>query len=218
MIVHTLAPTQLRRDVYFLATEKGVPAVDLLGHVLSDLSAFLGATPEGVPGGIRQYEDAYYQRVDALTFAVKHDDGLGLSDIGMANIVLVGVSRTSKTPLSIYLAVRGYLVANVPIVLGVPPPRELSEIPQKAIVGLRTDPDRLKHLREKRLREFPWTVRELYVDSETIRKEVAYADSIFKLGMWPVVDVTEKALEEAAVDVVSLATDLPYRRSVKAGL
>lgn len=214
LIVHTLAPTPLRREIYFLATEKGVPAVDLLGNVLSDLSSYLGATPQGVPGGIHQYDDAYYKRVDALTFAVKHDDGLGVGDFGNADIVLVGVSRTSKTPLSIYLAVRGYLVANVPMVLGIPPPQELFEIPQKKIVALRMDPGRLIQLREKRLKDFRREHREAYTDPSTVRREVDYAESVFRKGSWPVVDVTEKALEEVAVEVLSLAIDLPYLRTL----
>src|SRR5712692_1832828 len=128
MLVHTLASVDLRREIYLQATERRLQSVDLLGNVLSDLSSFLGATPGGVPGGVHRLDEDYYRRMDALTFVVKHDDGMGLEGLGRADIILVGVSRTSKTPLSIYLAVRGYFVANVPILYGVEPPAELFKI------------------------------------------------------------------------------------------
>jgi len=212
MLVHTLASTDLRRAIYLRATERRVPSVDLLGNVLSDLSAFLGVSPGGVPGGLHRFDETYYRRTDALTFVVKHDDGLGLEDLGRAEIVLAGVSRTSKTPLSIYLAVRGYFVANVPILYGVDPPTELFRIDEKKIVGLRMDPSRLSHIRQQRLRSFRDDARQAYTDLRGVQQEVAYADAIFQRASWPVVDMTFKSLEEVAVEVVSLATNLPYNR------
>jgi regulator of PEP synthase PpsR (kinase-PPPase family) len=212
MLVHTLASTGLRREIYLRANERRVRSLDLLGNVLSDLSAFLGERPGGVPGGVHGFDETYYRNMDALTFVVKHDDGLGLEDLGRADIVLVGISRTSKTPLSIYLAVRGYFVANVPIVLNVDLPAELFRINQRKIVALRMDPGRLKDIREQRLKSFPQDVRDFYIDATVIRQEVAYADAIFKRALWPVVDTTLKSLEEVAVEVGSLATDLPYVR------
>jgi len=213
MLVHTLASTDLRREIYLRATERRVHSVDLLGNVLSDLSAFLGAPPGGVPGGLHRFDENYYRRMDALTFVVKHDDGLGLEDLGRAEIVLVGISRTSKTPLSIYLAVRGYFVANVPILNGVEPPQELSKIDQRKVVALRMDPVRLRHIREQRLKSFREDARQAYIDAYMIQQEVAFADEVFKRASWPAVDMTLKSLEEVAVEVVSLATDLPYVRS-----
>ncbi|PYS27795.1 MAG: hypothetical protein DMG11_15090 [Acidobacteria bacterium] len=213
MLVHTLASTDLRREIYLRATERRVHSVDLLGNVLSDLSAFLGAPPGGVPGGLHRFDENYYRRMDALTFVVKHDDGLGLEDLGRAEIVLVGISRTSKTPLSIYLAVRGYFVANVPILNGVEQPQELFKIDQRKVVALRMDPVRLRHIREQRLKSFREDARQAYIDAYMIQQEVAFADEVFKRASWPVVDMTLKSLEEVAVEVVSLATDLPYVRS-----
>jgi regulator of PEP synthase PpsR (kinase-PPPase family) len=213
MLVHTLASTDLRRQIYRHATQAAVRSVDLLGNVLSDLSSFLGASPGGVPGGLHGFDKDYYRRVDALTFVVKHDDGLGLEDLNRAEIVLVGISRTSKTPLSIFLAVRGYFVANVPIVHHVEPPAELFRVKQRKIVALRMDPIRLRHVREQRLLSFREEARQSYTDAQLVQQEVAYADEIFKRSSWPVVDMTLKSLEEVAIEVVSLATDLPYRRS-----
>src|SRR5207253_6972824 len=135
-----------------------------------------------------RFDEDYYRRMDALTFVVKHDDGMGLEDLHRADIVLVGVSRTSKTPLSIYLAVRGYFVANVPILYGVEPPAELFRIKQRKIVGLRMHPLRLSHIRQQRLRSFRDDARQAYSDAQMVHQEVAYADEIFKNASWPVVD------------------------------
>src|SRR6266446_3056385 len=215
MLVHTLASTDLRREIYLRATERRVHSVDLLGNVLSDLSAFLGAPPGGVPGGLHRFDENYYRRMDALTFVVKHDDGMGLDDLDRAEIVLVGVSRTSKTPLSIYLAVRGYFVANVPIIYNVEGPDELFKINQRKVVALRMDPFRLRHIREQRLRSFREDARQAYIDAHAVQREVAYSDEVFKRALWPVVDMTLKSLEEVATEVVSLATNLPYRRTLE---
>jgi [pyruvate, water dikinase]-phosphate phosphotransferase / [pyruvate, water dikinase] kinase len=213
MLVHTLAATDLRREIYRCAMQRGVRSVDLLGNLLSDLSSFLGAPAGGVPGGIHPLEEADYRRVDALTFVVKHDDGLGMEDLRRADIVIVGISRTSKTPLSIYLAVRGFFVANIPIIEGVEPPAELLRIDHRRIVGLRMDPSRLRHVREQRLKSFKESARHSYTDASMIQKEVVFADELFKRFGWPVVDMTLKSLEEVAIEVISLATDLPYTRA-----
>jgi regulator of PEP synthase PpsR (kinase-PPPase family) len=213
MLVHTLASTELRREIYLRANGRGVRSVDLLGNLLSDLSVYLGAPAGGVPGGLHRFDENYYRRTDALTFVVKHDDGLRIEEVGRADIVLVGISRTSKTPLSIYLAVRGYFVANVPIVYNVEPPHELFRIPQKKIVGLRMDALRLNNIRQQRLKYFRQDARRAYVDAKQVQQEVQWADGVFARASWPVVDISLKSLEEVAVDVVSLATDLPYRRT-----
>jgi regulator of PEP synthase PpsR (kinase-PPPase family) len=215
MLVHTLASTELRREIYLRANERGLHSVDLLGNLLSDLSAYLGTPAGGIPGGLHRFDENYYRRTDALTFVVKHDDGLRLDDLNQADIVLVGISRTSKTPLSIYLAVRGYLVANVPIALGLEPPSQLFRIDQKKIVALRMDPARLNHVRQQRLKLFPEDARKAYIDGKQIQQEVRWADEVFARASWPVVDISLKSLEEVAVDVVSLATNLPYRRSLE---
>ncbi len=212
MLVHTLASTELRREIYLRASERGVHSVDLLGNLLSDLSAYLGTTPGGVPGGLHRFDENYYQKTDALTFVVKHDDGLRLEELDHADIVLVGVSRTSKTPLSIYLSVRGYFVANVPIAAGIEPPSQLFKINQHRIVGLRMDAGRLNHIRNQRLKQFRDDARRAYIDAKLVHDEVQWADDVFAKAGWPVVDISLKSLEEVAVEVLSLATDLPYRR------
>src|SRR5438034_4694956 len=146
MLVHTLAAVDLRREIYLRATERRIQSVDLLGNVLSDLSSFSGPAPAGVPAGAHRFDDNYHRRMDALTFVVKHDDGMGLEDLDRAEIIIVGVSRTSKTPLSIYLAVRGCFVDNIPIVLTVERPRELFKAARRQVVGRRMDPAPLRHV------------------------------------------------------------------------
>jgi regulator of PEP synthase PpsR (kinase-PPPase family) len=212
MLVHTLASTQLRREIHLQASEHRVASVDLLGSLLSDLSVFLGAPAAGAPGGLHPFDRRYEKRMDALAYTVKHDDGMGLDDLARADIVLVGLSRTSKTPLSIFLAVRGYFVANVPIVYGIEPPEILFRMEQRKIVGLRVDPIRLRQVREQRLGTFRHDARQAYTGAKQVQEEADYADGIFRRASWPVVDLTFKSLEEAAVDVLSLATDLPYIR------
>jgi regulator of PEP synthase PpsR (kinase-PPPase family) len=212
MLVHTLASTDLRREIYRRANDRGVHSVDLLGNLLSDLSAYLGAPAGGIPGGLHRFDENYYRKTDALTFVVKHDDGLRLEDLGRADIVLVGVSRTSKTPLSIYLAVRGYFVANVPIAPGIELPSQLFKVDQRRIVGLRMDSGRLNHIRQQRLSRFSEDARKAYTGAKQVQQEVQWADDVFAKAGWPVVDISMKSLEEVAVEVVSLATDLPYRR------
>ena len=204
ILVHTLAPTELRGALQSHSAERGIHAVDLFGHLLTDLGHFLGTRPEGVSGGVQKPKDR--KMVDALTFAVKHDDGLGLHDIRRADVVLVGVSRTSKTPLSVYLAVRGYRSMNVPIVPDLGAPSELFSANQGKIVGLRVEPERLRQLRLKRLKKYGQKATKTYTSLKHIRREVALADNIFRDAGWPVVDVTDRALEEAAVDVVRLTT------------
>ncbi len=208
MLVHTLAPAELRGRLVERATERGVAAIDLFGTLLAGLGHFLGTRPEGVPGGVMQHSNDS-RWVDALTFAVKHDDGLGLKDVRRADIILVGVSRTSKTPLSVYLATRGYRVMNVPIVPEIGPPAELYKVSRKRVVGLRVEPERLRELREKRLKAYGKAATQSYTSLDYIRKEVALADSIFEQAGWRVVDVTDRAVEEAAVDVVRMTTDPP---------
>ena len=203
MLVHTLASVDLRREMYLQATERRVQSVDLLGNVLSDLSAFLGAAPGGVPGGVHRLDENYYRRMDALTFVVKHDDGLGVEDLHRADIVLVGVSRTSKTPLSMYL---GYLcrkTANVPIVKGIDPPAELFEVDPAKVVGLTIDASRLAEIRQARVRNLG-TSPKAYAELLEIYDELEHAAAIHRRLGCPVIEVSELSIEETAQRVIRI--------------
>jgi len=203
-IVHTLVSEEMRRLVLNEGRAANVATIDLMGPLLARLTELLASQPRAEPGLFQAFDTAYLQRIDAIDFSVRHDDGRNINDLDRAEIVLVGVSRTSKTPLSIYLAYRGWRVANVPIVLGIEPPTRLFELPRRRVIGLIVRPDRLAELRKARV-EHIGTRMLGYADLDYINEEVTYAYQIFsKRPDWPLVDVTTKPVEETAAEVVSL--------------
>lgn len=210
MVVYTLVAVELRQAVHIAAMERGVIAVDLLGGLLSKLQDFLHRTPWGRPGLLQQTDAGYYQRVDAMEFTVQHDDGQKLDDLDEADLVIVGPSRTSKTPVSFYLAYRGWKVANVPIILGLEPPDQLRALDPRKVVGLTTDPERLALIRRERLKNMG-AAESSYADLEHIRQELRYSLRLCKSQRWPVINVTGKAVEETANEIINLVTPHPHR-------
>ena len=198
LIVHTLVNPKQRALLAEKAAAHEIPVVDLIGQLMKRLSAFFGEAPRGVPGIPRLTED-YFRRIEAVEFAVKHDDGQSVHGLQSADIVLVGLSRTSKTPLSTYLAQKGWKVANVPLVLGLPLPRQIDELDQERIFGLTIDAASLIRIRRARLKALNMAVDTDYAQREHIMKELQYARSVFAAHpMWPVIDVSQKAIEETA--------------------
>jgi regulator of PEP synthase PpsR (kinase-PPPase family) len=207
-IAYTLVTPDLRREIVTRANETNVPTVDLLGPLLTMLTSFLASSPESRPGLLGELDHHYFKRIDAVGFAVKHDDGHGLHDLRKADVVIVGVSRTSKTPLSMYLAYnKGLLVANIPIILGLDPPSELFEVDQKRIMGLTINPELLSSLRQTRLAQL--THADInYGNTEHVIQELRYCHQVFRSNpKWPVIDITGKAVEEMANEVCSLLID-----------
>lgn len=203
-IVHTLVSPDWRRLMFTEGRASNVATIDLMGPMLARLSELLEIQPRSEPGLFQPFDKAYLLRIDAIDYTVRHDDGRNIDDLDQAEIVLVGVSRTSKTPLSIFLAYRGWRVANVPLVLGIDPPEKLFELPRRRVVGLIVKPERLSELRQERVRHMG-TPALGYADLDSINKEVAYAYTIFERRRdWPLVDVTTKPIEETAAEVVSL--------------
>lgn len=202
MIVHTLVSPELRRHLYMEATFYQVVAVDLMGSILDEMGEYLGATPQVRPG-LFYADESYFRRVDAIDYTVQHDDGQGVLDLPRADIVLVGISRTSKTPVSILLAYRGFRVANVPIVLDMPLPSTIDEVTPGRIVALVIDPQRLLAIRHNRLRQYPGLTF-TYADMDHIRQELRYSRQIFTERGWPAIDVSGKAVEETAREVLNL--------------
>jgi [pyruvate, water dikinase]-phosphate phosphotransferase / [pyruvate, water dikinase] kinase len=202
-VVATLVDHELR--VYFIsrALQLGVHVVDVLFPLLETLSQQLGKRPSAIPGLLRQLDESYFRRVMAVEFTVRHDDGLSQHDMMEADIVLVGISRTSKTPLSMYLGHKGYKVANIPLVPGTDVPKELHEVDQNKIIGLIIDPDRLTEIRSARVEALGTNTRGGdYADHKKIFEELEWSREIFKRNKrWPVLDVTGKALEENAVEI-----------------
>jgi regulator of PEP synthase PpsR (kinase-PPPase family) len=166
---------------------------------------YLGSAPAGVPGLLHSINDDYFRRIEAVEFAVKNDDGAEPRNLPKADLVLVGISRTSKTPLSTYLAQRGLKVANVPLVLGVDPPEELSQVDDRKVFGLIVQPDMLMRIRQARLSHLGMPHDSSYGQRAHIDNEIAYSREIFrKHANWPVIDVTNRAIEETAADILRI--------------
>lgn len=202
LVVYTMVNRELAQLVQDESLLRSLPAIDMLTPLLLRLSAYLDLTPQELPGLLHGVDEAYYKRIDAVEFTVKHDDGQETRNLHKADIVLVGVSRTSKTPLSIYLAHRGWKVANVPLVPGVKPPQELFEIDQSRIAGLIIDPHRLVELRAARLRNLGQDPRAAYADFDEIADELKQVRAFYRRHPWVIVDVTGKAVEETANEVL----------------
>jgi [pyruvate, water dikinase]-phosphate phosphotransferase / [pyruvate, water dikinase] kinase len=202
IVVYTIVTKTLREFVEKTAQTFIVPAVDLLGPLLNLLSQFLTQNQKGEPGLFHQVNESYFKRIEAIEFTVKHDDGRFPDNLEMADIVLVGLSRTSKTPLSIYLSYKGWKVANVPVVRGIPLPERLFQTDQRKIVGLIIDPAALVRIRRERLLKMGEDPNSSYADPEQVELEIDYCKQIFRQNRrWPVFDVTNKALEETAAEI-----------------
>jgi regulator of PEP synthase PpsR (kinase-PPPase family) len=205
IIVHTIVITEIRRLLLRECRQLVIDQVDLTGPLLGKISVHVERRPLHRPGVSRGLSDEYFRRIDAIQFTVRHDDGQGLEALGEADIVLVGVSRTSKTPLSIFLSMRGWKVANVPLVLGVEPPKVLDEIDQTSIVALMISKDELVRIRQHRVKALGTAGNGEYADPEKIAEELAFARRVIRRGYpWPIIDVTGKSIEESAKEVISL--------------
>lgn len=199
LLVFTVVAPDLREYIHQLCYENHVEAVDVIGSLLGKLASFLDAEPLGTPSAMLPLSEEYFRRIEAMEFTVKSDDGKEPRNFKKADLVLVGVSRTSKTPLSTYLANRGIKVANLPLVLGVPLPEEIHEAPQDRVVGLTIGIEQLCEIRRTRLRQLGMPPDTNYGLREHVREELDFAHRIFKEhAEWPVIDVTGRAIEETA--------------------
>ena len=207
LVLYTLVNNTLRRDLEQKTRRRGIHAVAALDPVTHALSAVLGREAAGRPGRQHALDAAYFARVDAIQFTIAHDDGISSENWEEADIVLAGVSRTSKTPTSIYLANRGYKVANIPLVPEAPPPPSLFSLEHPLVVGLTTNPDRLVQIRRNRLLALNQAPETDYVDIEAVNAELAFARRIFADNDWPVIDVTRRSIEETAFAIVKLCNE-----------
>ena len=207
LVLYTLVNNTLRRDLEQKTRRRGIHAVAALDPVAHALSVVLGREAVGRPGRQHALDAAYFARVDAIQFTIAHDDGIGSDNWEEADIVLAGVSRTSKTPTSIYLANRGYKVANIPLVPEAPPPPSLFALEHPLVVGLTTNPDRLVQIRRNRLLALNQAPETDYVDIEAVNAELAFARRLFADNDWPVIDVTRRSIEETAFAIVKLCNE-----------
>ncbi|MGX7951196.1 pyruvate, water dikinase regulatory protein [Tsuneonella sp. HG249] len=205
LVLFTLVNDETRTRLEEHCRVLGLPAVPVLDAVTAALEAHLGQqATHGRPGRQHAMDEAYFARVEAIQYTIAHDDGVGWEDWEEADIVLAGVSRSSKTPTSIYLANRGYKVANIPLVVESPPPPALYSLRQPLIVGLTTAPDRLIQIRRNRLLTIAEGRESDYVDAERVAAEVKFARRLFADNDWPVIDVTRRSIEETAAAVIRL--------------
>lgn len=207
MVIFTIIDEKVRRRLEQRCAELNVPCIAILDPLLAAMSRSLGA-PMMLKTGAQHHLDAdYYHRIDALNYAMTHDDGQQMEDLNNAEVVLVGVSRTSKTPTTIYLAHRGVKAANVPIVAGQDLPEIFEALDGPLIVGLTASPDRLIQIRRNRLLSFNETRPSSYVDESAVREEVIGAKRLFARRGWPVIDVTRRSVEETAAKIINLIND-----------
>jgi regulator of PEP synthase PpsR (kinase-PPPase family) len=202
LIVHTFASGELRRVMEETCQNRNVPSHDLLGLLLEKLQEFIRMVPSEKPGLLHQVDDGYFERIDALAYTVRHDDLRSPGDLDEADIILVGLSRTSKTPLSIYLAQEGWRVANIPMVAGEPLPKDLDRVDPRKVVGLIATAQRLAEIRRVRLSRLG-THDSSYADPANIEEELKYCRGVFAQHPgWMVVDVTAKSVEETAAEIL----------------
>ncbi|MHA1568630.1 MAG: pyruvate, water dikinase regulatory protein, partial [Alphaproteobacteria bacterium] len=182
----------------------GVPYISVLDPILHAMTGYLGAEMRGQPGRQHTMDAEYFSRIDAMHFALLHDDGQGLGSLNESDVVLVGVSRTSKTPTCIYIANRGIKAANIPIVAGMAPPPELDKLTKPLVIGLTKSPERLLQVRRHRLLSLQQKDETDYVDPERVKAEVQAARRLFSERKWPSIDVSRRSIEEIAAAILKL--------------
>ncbi len=203
IIVHTLVDAHLRSAMNDLARENNLVAIDLIGPLMFQLTGLLGQKPLERPGLYRRLREDYFKRIEAIEFAVDHDDGLKPDDLRLADIVLIGVSRVGKTPLSMYLSTRGWKVANVPLIPQFAPPAQLFKIERRRVIGLTIKLDQLVAYRRRRQQRMGVVGSAAYSDISEIEAELAFAQHVFQQGRFTVIDITDKPIEESADEIVA---------------
>ncbi|UPT62926.1 MAG: kinase/pyrophosphorylase [Hyphomonadaceae bacterium JAD_PAG50586_4] len=207
VVMFTLSNLEHRAMLEAACAEMDMPCVAVLDPVLDLTSRYLGLELNHRVGAARKLNAEYFKRIDALDFAMYHDDGQQAVELMAADVILVGVSRTSKTPTSVYLAHRGVKAANVPMVPGVPLPEELFRPDRPLVVGLLISADRLIHIRRNRLAAMKETRAGSYTDEEDVRREVMDAQKLFEREGWPTIDVSRRSIEETAAAVLNLLAE-----------
>jgi [pyruvate, water dikinase]-phosphate phosphotransferase / [pyruvate, water dikinase] kinase len=214
LVLYTVVNDETRRRLEDHCAGLGLPAIPVLDTVVEALEQLLQQEAHGKPGRQHRLDEEYFARVDAIHYTIAHDDGVGWEDWEQADIVLAGVSRTSKTPTAIYLANRGYKVANVPIVVESPPHKALFGLRRPSVIGLTTAPERLIQVRRNRLLSLNQSPDTDYVHTGRVANEVRFARRLFADNAWPVIDVTRRSIEETAAAAINFHN---ARRAAGAG-
>jgi len=205
VILYTIVDNNLAKHLANVSDKKKIPCFSVLGNLILNFSKILNQKASHEPSGQHVLNDEYYERIEAIQFTMSHDDGNLVSDIEKSDIILVGVSRTSKTPTSIYLANRGFKTSNIPLVNEHSLPIKLRENPQlTCVVGLSTEPERLVEIRKNRMNSLKESENIKYTSIENIKTEVNEAKKTFQKYKWPSIDVTRKSVEEAAASIIKI--------------
>ena len=205
IILYTIVDNNLAKYLANVSSDKKIPCFGILGNLILSFSKLLNQKASHVPSGQHVLNDEYYKRIEAIQFTMNHDDGNLINEINKSDIILLGVSRTSKTPTSIYLANKGFKTSNIPLVNKNSLPKSLIKNPNiTCVVGLNTEPERLADLRKNRMSSLKETENKFYTDIENIKKEVEEAKNTFKKYKWPTIDVTRKSVEETAASVIKI--------------
>ncbi|MDC7683056.1 kinase/pyrophosphorylase [Asticcacaulis sp. BYS171W] len=209
IVLHTLVDADLRLTLETFCRERDIPTIGVLDSVVVAYSRYLGAAEFSKRTGAQHnLDNEYFERIEALNYAIAHDDGAYADRLRQAEIILIGVSRTSKTPTCIYLAHRGYKAANIPLVPGRELPPELDDLQEPLIVGLLASPDRLVQIRKARIMSIAADDRPTsYTDTEAVREEIIAARRLFERKGWPVIDVTRRSVEETSAAIISLLNE-----------
>ncbi|HEU4520168.1 MAG TPA: pyruvate, water dikinase regulatory protein [Microvirga sp.] len=207
IVLYTLVDQELSGRLEEACRNSGSPHLSVLAPVHSLLQSYLGAHSTARPGAQHTLNAEYFKRIDAMNFTLLHDDGQLPADIDEADVVLIGVSRTSKTPTAIYLANRGVKTANVPLIPGIPPPAALEAARKPLVVGLVASPDRIVQIRQNRLLSLRADDDTAYVDRDAVAEEIAFSRRLCGRNNWPMIDVTRRSIEETAAAILDLYRD-----------
>lgn len=218
LVMFTLVDPTLRETLRQACGKRGLPCIPVLGHVIREMASYLDQEATGHTGAQYELGEDYFARIDAINYALEHDDGQATWELENADIVIVGPSRTSKSPTCVYLAYRGYKAANVPFVPGVPLPENIVTLKQPLMVGLTISGERLIDIRTTRLAAMNQDMRTDYVDEEKVRDEIDSAKKLFRSQGWPVIDVTRRSVEETATLMIQYRQrQLEKRRAAPTG-
>ena len=205
VILYTIVDNNLAKYLANVSDDKKIPCFGVLGNLILNFSKILNQKASHEPSGQHELNEEYYERIEAIQFTMNHDDGNSVKDIEKSDIILIGVSRTSKTPTSIYLANKGFKTSNIPLVNENSLPKKLKDNPQlTCVIGLNTEPERLVDVRKNRMNSLRETENINYTNIDNIRKEIIEAKKTFKKYRWPSIDVTRKSVEETAASIIKI--------------
>ena len=205
IILYSIVDSNLAKYLANTSDEKNIPCFGVLGDLILSFSKLLNQKASHLPSGQYALNDEYYKRISAIQFTMNHDDGNLVKELSKSDIILLGVSRTSKTPTAIYLANKGFKTSNIPLINENSIPKILKDNPKLAcVVGLNTEPERLVDIRKNRMNSLKETENKSYTDLENIKKEVDQAKNTFRKYKWPVIDVTRKSVEETAASIIKI--------------